>query len=216
MIESREGFGTTATHFFPADISLPSLARAADCCRACDLHQHATQTVFGRGPATAKIVLVGEQPGDREDIEGKPFVGPAGKLLDMALEQAGVNRDEVYITNVVKHFKFTEQTSGRGKHRLHKKPDSREIFACRPWLEAELAAIQPDAIVCLGATSAQALFGRDFRITKQRGVVLPTQWCEQTIATWHPAAILRMPDEVRRAAMEKQLIEDLAVASHVK
>ena len=215
MIETQEGFGTTATHFIPADKSIPSLAQAAKCCRACDLHRHATQIVFGRGPATARIVLVGEQPGDREDIEGKPFVGPAGKLLDSALEQARVKRDEVYITNVVKHFKFTEEASGRGKHRLHKKPDSREIFACRPWLEAELEVIKPEAIVCLGATAAQALFGRDFRITQQRGAVLPTEWCEQTVATWHPAAILRMPDEVRRAEMVKQLVDDLDVASRV-
>lgn len=212
MIQTQEGFGTTATHFLPEDRSLPSLSAAADCCRACDLHQWATQTVFGKGPAEAKLVLIGEQPGDREDIEGEPFVGPAGKLLDGALQRAGINRRDVYITNVVKHFKFKEQPTPRGKRRLHQKPDSREIFACRPWLEAELSAINPQSIVCLGATSAQALFGRDFRISRQRGVVLTTEWSENTIATWHPAAILRMPDKDRQTEMQSQLISDLEAA----
>jgi DNA polymerase len=209
MIETHEGFTATATQFLPEDRSLASLATAADCCRACDLHLHATQTVFGRGPTDAKIVLVGEQPGDLEDVEGEPFVGPAGQVLNTALRQAGIARDQVYVTNVVKHFKFTQQQTPRGKRRLHQKPDSREIFACRPWLEAELTTIRPQAIVCLGATSAQALFGRDFRITRQRGVVLETEWCNQTIATWHPAAILRMPDDRRREQMQSQLANDL-------
>ncbi len=209
MIERNEGFADTATKFMPSQIDLPSLKTAADCCKACDLHQFASQMVFGEGPPDAKIVLVGEQPGDREDIEGKPFVGPAGELLNQALVRAGIRRREVYVTNVVKHFKFTE----RGKRRLHKKPDSREIFACRPWLEAELAAIKPQTVVCLGATPAQALFGRDFRITKSRGVMRATDWCERTIATWHPAAILRMPDETRREQMLLNLVEDLAAAN---
>ena len=216
MVETQEGFATTATDFFPTEKSIPSLARAAEECQACGLHQSATQIVFGRGPTTARIMFVGEQPGDREDIEGKPFVGEAGKLLDSAMKQAGITRREVYITNTVKHFKFTETMTVRGKHRLHKKPDSREIFACRPWLEAELEVIQPKIVVCLGATSAQALFGRNFRIKQQRGIVLPTEWCRQTIATWHPAAILRMPEETRRAEMTEQLVEDLAIAGRHK
>ncbi|TWU46829.1 UdgX family uracil-DNA binding protein [Rubripirellula reticaptiva] len=208
MIEQNEGFDRTATHYMPQQSDLDSLREAAKCCHACDLHQFATQMVFGEGAKDARIVLVGEQPGDREDIEGRPFVGPAGKLLDNALARAGVNRNEVYITNVVKHFKFTE----RGKRRLHKKPNSREIFACRPWLEAELAAIQPEAIICLGATPAQALLGRDFRISKSRGQVLATDWCKRTVATWHPAAILRMPDVSRREQMEQQLVGDLRLS----
>jgi DNA polymerase len=209
MIERNEGFDQTAMHYMPTKFDLDALREAANCCQACDLHQFATQMVFGEGAQDARIVLIGEQPGNQEDIEGKPFVGPAGKLLDTALVRAGVDRNEVYITNVVKHFKFTD----RGKQRLHKKPDSREIFACRPWLEAELSAIKPDAVICLGATPAQALFGRDFRITKSRGQVLATEWCERTIATWHPAAILRMPDETRRDQMEQQLVSDLGLSA---
>lgn len=212
MINNHEGFDETATSYFPAARDLASLRSAAECCRACDLHHHATQVVFGEGEVTAKIVLVGEQPGDREDIEGRPFVGPSGDLLDQSLAAAGITRGDVYITNVVKHFKFTEQETSRGKRRIHKKPDSREIFACRPWLESELAAIKPTAIVCLGATPAQALFGRDFRITKSRGKPIPTDWCDRTIATWHPAAILRMPDESRKQQMRDQLVRDLALA----
>ncbi|QDT09275.1 UdgX family uracil-DNA binding protein [Planctomycetes bacterium K23_9] len=209
MIETHEGFASTATSFLPTDRSLHSLANAAECCRACDLHQHATQTVFGRGPIDAKVVLVGEQPGDQEDIAGEPFIGPAGRLLNIVLEESGIARSDIYLTNVVKHFKFTQQETSRGKRRLHKKPDSREIFACRPWLEAELQSIKPQAIVCLGATSAQALFGRDFRITQQRGLVTATEWSKRTIATWHPAAVLRMPDETRRQQMRNQMVNDL-------
>ncbi|WP_442506596.1 UdgX family uracil-DNA binding protein [Novipirellula sp. SH528] len=207
MIANNEGFAETATHYMPSDTSLDSLKLAATHCRACDLHQCATQMVFGEGPASARIVIVGEQPGDREDIAGRPFVGPAGQLLDDALQTLGIDRDHVYITNVVKHFKFTE----RGKQRLHKKPNSREIFACRPWLEAEIATIRPETIVCLGATPASALFGRDFRVTKRRGEVIATDWCKRTIATWHPAAILRMPDPDRRAQMRQQFVADLAL-----
>lgn len=215
MVQRSEGFAETAAHYMPASGeqsdrgSLESLREAAAGCKACHLYQHATQTVFGEGPSDAKIVLVGEQPGDREDIHGHPFVGPAGKLLNEALSLAGIDRSQVYVTNVVKHFKFSETTTPRGKQRLHKKPDSREIFACRPWLEAELAAIQPEVVVCLGATPAQALFGRDFRITRDRGQLLATDWCQHTMATWHPAAILRMPDEQRRQQMKEQLVNDL-------
>lgn len=177
MVQQSEGFAETAMHYMPVNgdaldrTSLESLREAAACCKACHLYQYATQTVFGEGPSDAKIVLVGEQPGDREDIQGHPFVGPAGKLLNEALGLAEIDRSQVYVTNVVKHFKFSETSTPRGKQRLHKKPDSREIFACRPWLEAELAVIQPEVVVCLGATTAQALFGRDFRITGDRGVM---------------------------------------------
>lgn len=212
MVAKNEGFAETATNFMPDQRDLASLSHAAECCRACPLHHQATQTVFGTGPANARMVLVGEQPGDREDIEGRPFIGPAGQLLTDLLQRAGVRRDEVYITNVVKHFKFNETTTPRGKRRLHQKPDSREVYACRPWLEAELAAIAPEIVVCLGTTSAQALLGRDFRITKDRGKIVPTDWCVQTIATWHPAAILRMPDEQRRVQMHEQMVADLSLA----
>ncbi|TWU02605.1 UdgX family uracil-DNA binding protein [Stieleria varia] len=214
MIDKYEGFAETATNYMPETIDLESLRHAAQRCRACDLCHHATQTVFGDGPANARIVLVGEQPGDREDIEGHPFVGPAGQLLNDALSQAGIDRSQIYITNIVKHFKFTEQettqTDVRGKRRIHQKPNSREIYACRPWLEAELSVIKPDSLVCLGSTPAQALFGRDFRISKDRGTFIATDWCERTMATWHPAAILRMPDEHRQAQMRDQLVADLS------
>ncbi len=211
MIEKSEGFALTAASFMPEQTDLESLKAAARRCQACHLHQCATQTVFGEGPSTARIVIVGEQPGDQEDMLGKPFVGPAGKLLDDALQQAGIDRFQVYITNVVKHFKFTETATPRGKRRLHQKPDSREIYACRPWLEAELVAIKPQAVVCLGATAAQALFGLDFRISHDRGKVVATDWCDLTMATWHPAAILRMPDEARQRDMRQQLVADLTL-----
>ncbi len=214
MIEKSEGLAETAMSFMPAELDLDALRAAARCCQACPLHGPATQTVFGQGSPDARLMVIGEQPGDREDIVGQPFVGPAGKLLDEAFRHAGIDRSEIYITNVVKHFKFVETESTGAvtgaPHRLHKKPDSREIFACRPWLEAEIAAIRPAAIVCLGATAAQALFGRDFRITRRRGDVIPTEWCMRTLATWHPAAILRMTDEVRREQMLQQLRQDLS------
>ncbi len=206
MIESKSGFEQTAAAFLPPKVDLPSLRQAAGVCTACDLYRDATQAVFGEGPPQAQIVLVGEQPGDREDLEGHPFVGPAGVLLDEALQAAGVPREDVYITNVVKHFKFTL----RGKRRLHQKPNAREISACRPWLEAELGVIKPKMLVCLGATAAQALLGRNFRITQQRGQIIASDWCSRTLATWHPAAILRMPDPARREEMNAQLVSDLA------
>lgn len=211
MLGKTEGFAETAAHFMPADTSLPSLREAARACRACDLHCDATQTVFGEGPPQARIVIVGEQPGDTEDIVGKPFVGPAGRLLDRSLAQAGLDRSAIYVTNVVKHFKFTT----RGKRRLHSKPDSRQIFACRPWLEAELASIQPRAVMCLGVTASQALMGRDFRLTQGRGKIVETEWNRNTIASWHPSAILRMPDSSRSQEMERQLIDDLCLAAAI-
>ncbi len=214
MIARHEGFAETAAKFMPArqnaePLDIDSLRQAAACCQACDLHQHATQTVFGVGPTSARVMIVGEQPGDREDIEGQPFVGPAGELLNQLLGQSNISRGEVYITNAVKHFKYIE----RGKQRLHKKPNSRELYACRPWLEAELTVIEPEVLVSLGATAAQAIFGRDFRITSGRGKVQATQWCSRTVATWHPAAILRAPDTGRREEMKQQCIDDLRAAT---
>ncbi|MGV3483464.1 MAG: UdgX family uracil-DNA binding protein [Planctomycetaceae bacterium] len=211
MVERTEGFEQTAMHYMPAELDLHSLRQAANRCTACSLHGPATQTVFGEGALSAKMMIIGEQPGDQEDIAGQPFVGPAGQMLNDVLRREGIERQDVYITNVVKHFKFveTDTQGGRGKRRLHKKPDSREIFACRPWLEAEIAVLRPQAILCLGVTAAQSIFGRDFRITQRRGEVLPTEWCGNTLATWHPAAILRMPDETRRAEMREQFAADL-------
>lgn len=208
MMSRREGFDQTASEYLPEVTEVAALAEAAERCRACDLHREATQVVFGEGPPDADLVLVGEQPGDHEDQQGHPFVGPAGEVLNEALQQAGIDRQRVYLTNVVKHFKF----SRRGKRRIHQKPDSREIFACRPWLEAELTSIEPRTVVCLGATAAQALIGRDFRITKQRGTIQQTDWCQRTIATWHPSALLRMPDPQRRQQMTEQLVSDLSLA----
>ena len=207
-VASDDSEESTAAQVLPTHLDLKALAEAARGCTACDLYRGATQTVFGEGPRKAKIILIGEQPGDREDLAGHPFVGPAGLLLDESLRAAGIERKEVYITNVVKHFKFTL----RGKRRLHQKPNSREIHACRPWLEAELAVIKPKALVCLGATPAQALMGREFRITLHRGEIIATDYCARTLATWHPAAILRMPDKDRRQEMRDQLVDDLRQA----
>ena len=205
MIETSEGFQQTAACYIPRTADLNALARAAKQCRACDLHCDATQTVFGEGKADAGIVVVGEQPGDQEDKHGRPFVGPAGELLSEALSEAGCSREGIYVTNVVKHFKFIE----RGKRRLHKKPNSREISACRPWLDAELEIIKPHTLFCLGATAAQAILGREFRISESRGKFFQSNWCPRTIASWHPAAILRMPDPLRQASMKQQLVDDL-------
>jgi uracil-DNA glycosylase len=181
---------------------LEELREAAAGCTGCDLYKNATQTVFGEGPLTAELMLVGEQPGDREDIEGHPFVGPAGRLLDQAMQDAGIDRRQVYVTNVVKHFKFTQ----RGKRRIHSKPNAGEIRACRQWLDGELAIVDPRLVVCLGATAAQALLGASFRVTKQRGQLLEWPHSDQRVmdrrvmATLHPSAILRMDDEDREKA----------------
>ena len=199
----------TARDYLPPSRDLPDLAAAAQRCQGCDLYKNATQAVFGEGLPQAELILVGEVPGDREDVEGRPFVGPAGKLLDECLEAAGIPRDDVYVTNAVKHFKWEPV----GKRRLHKKPSAREIAACRPWLEAEFEAVRPRVLVCLGATAAQSLLGKDFRITKQRGVPQRSEWSEWTIATWHPSAVLRAPDEGARAAMREQLVNDLKLAA---
>lgn len=189
----------------PLHGTLGELRTAAEDCRACDLWKRATQTVFGEGRSTAKLMLIGEQPGDQEDREGKPFVGPAGKLLDTALEEAGIDRQKTYVTNAVKHFKWEP----RGKHRIHQKPNTTEIAACRPWLDAEIAALQPKVIVCMGATAAQTLLGRDFRVTQQRGEFLRSPLAEFVMATVHPSSILRAPDEKARHEEMQRFIKDL-------
>lgn len=196
----------------PPHVSIPVLQKAAKGCQACDLWKVGTQTVFGAGAADAKIMLVGEQPGDQEDIEGKPFVGPAGKLLDTAMEAAGMDRSRVYVTNAVKHFKWEP----RGKRRIHKKPNGPEIAACRPWLEAEIAALKPKMIVCLGATAAQSLLGKDFRVTQHRGEFLKSPLAPLVMATVHPSSILRAPDEETRHSEMKRFIADLKKAALAK
>jgi DNA polymerase len=192
----------------PKTSSLTTLRNAAKTCTACHLFKHATQTVFGEGPKGARLMLLGEQPGDQEDVAGKPFVGPAGKILDRALEEAGINRAEVYVTNTVKHFKWEP----RGKRRIHKKPNSREIAACRPWFEAELRVVNPGLLVCLGATAAQAVFGPAFRVTRDRGKVLRSELAPKVVATVHPSSLLRQPDEESRDREYKLFVADLRVA----
>lgn len=210
MIAKTEGYAMSAADFLPPKHDLKSLRKAAEKCEGCPLYQDATQTVFGKGPSDAKVVMVGEVPGDREDREGEPFVGPAGQLLDDALRDAGIHRETVYITNAVKHFKFKIIGGGR---RLHQKPGIREMKACKPWLEAELEAIQPEILVCLGATAAQSVISPDFRITKQRGEVMKTDYAPVTLATYHPSAILRAPDKDARAKMYDMLVDDLRTAA---
>lgn len=213
MIRHQEG-SVTAKSYLPdaAEPALQQLSDAADRCRGCDLHQSATQTVFGHGPPDARLVLIGEQPGDQEDRQGVPFVGPAGQLLRDAMKEADLPVESVYLTNAVKHLKF-RQTSG--KRRLHVKPSSREVAACRPWLEAEIGTIRPDMIVCLGATAAGTLFGPSFRVTKQRGVVQRTDFAPWAIATYHPSALLRAPAGETREIMRAAFLDDLRkAASH--
>jgi uracil-DNA glycosylase family protein len=190
--------------------SIGDLRRSAAGCRACDLYRNATQTVFGAGDESARLMLLGEQPGDREDIAGEPFVGPAGRLLDEALEAAGIDRRLVYVTNVVKHFKWRPAPSG--KRRLHQKPDRGEVSACRPWLEGEVARVKPELIVLLGATAAQAILGSQFRVTRERGIVRPTALGPPALATIHPSAVLRASTSEERAAGLAGLVADLRVA----
>ena len=199
----------SAASFVPEAGDLTELARAAASCRGCDLYRLATQTVFGKGPATARAVLVGEQPGDQEDLQGEPFVGPAGEVLDRALAEASLPRQEVYVTNAVKHFKFIP----RGKRRIHQTPSSSEIGACRPWLEAELAIIRPQILVCLGATASKALLGPDFRITRDRGKFLKTTWASQLLATYHPSAVLRAEDAGGEQRIYSALVADLKLVA---
>jgi len=186
--------------------TLATLREAAAGCRACDLYKRGTQTVFGEGRLHAKVMLVGEQPGHEEDLAGRPFVGPAGKLLDRALAAAGIDRGDVYVTNVVKHFKWEP----RGKRRIHAKPNQTEIAACLPWLQAELDVVKPEAVVCLGATAAQALLGSRFRVTKERGQWVKAPWAERVLATVHPSAVLRAPDDEARHREFDLFVADLA------
>jgi DNA polymerase len=199
----------TAAAFLPSKHDLSSLREAAKHCEGCPLYANATQMVFGTGPARADVVMVGEQPGDVEDRQGKPFVGPAGRLLDQLLAEAGIDRGRVYVTNAVKHFKWTP----RGKRRLHGKPNSREIFACRPWLEAELEAIKPDLLVLLGATAAQSLLGRQFRITKHRGEPMETDWAGWTMATYHPSALLRSIHQPGGDELREEFLADMKLVA---
>jgi len=200
-----------AQRFLPNRLTLPLLRSAAQSCQGCDLYTNATQTVFGEGPKTARVVLIGEQPGNDEDLLGHPFVGPAGGLLDRALADASIDRSATYVTNVVKHFRFEE----RGKRRLHKKPTMAEIRACQPWFEAEIELVKPKAIICLGATAAQALLGRKFRLMKERGVPVKNRRAEFVVATIHPSAILRTLGTVDRQAAYARFVEDLRVVERL-
>src|SRR5712672_2171529 len=195
----------SAADFIPDRPTLNSARAAAEGCRGCDLWKIGTQTVFGEGPRGGGVMLVGEQPGDAEDLSGHPFVGPAGQLLDRALAEAGIDRASVYVTNVVKHFKWEP----RGKRRIHKKPNAGEIAACRPWLDTEIALVKPRAIVCLGATAAQALLGRQFKVTAHRGELIPSPFAPLVLATVHPSSILRAPDDQTRHDELARFTEDL-------
>ena len=189
--------------------SLEERRTAAAGCRACELWRNATQTVFGEGSERAEVMMVGEQPGDREDIEGRPFVGPAGRVLDTALEDVGIDRDLVYVTNVVKHFKWRP----RGKRRIHQKPSAEEIRACLPWLDSELALVKPRVLVCLGSVAAQALLGREFRVTRERGRFVESSLAERVMATVHPSSILRAGDEEARRTAMADFVHDLRVVA---
>ncbi len=193
----------------PSYGDLDSARKAAKDCRACDLWKSATQTVFGEGAEHARVMFVGEQPGDKEDLEGKPFVGPAGAVLDKALEEAGIDRKQTYVTNAVKHFKWEP----RGKRRIHKKPNSLEMAACRPWLDIEIELVKPQVVVCLGATAAQSLLGRSFRVTRQRGQLMPFDRAPKILATVHPSSILRAPDEESRHREYELFVNDLRVVA---
>ena len=208
---SKDKSETTAAEFFPERKSLKAFRDAAADCKACDLWERGTQTVFGAGARRAEVVFVGEQPGNEEDLTGKPFVGPAGRLLDDALLEAGIDRTHIYVTNVVKHFKWEL----RGKRRIHKKPNAREITACRPWLEAEISLLKPKVIVCLGATAAQALLGAQFKVTKQRGEFIESTLAPYIMATVHPSSILRAPDDETRHDEKRKFIDDLKTVAHV-
>ncbi|HZM52084.1 MAG TPA: UdgX family uracil-DNA binding protein [Vicinamibacteria bacterium] len=199
----------TAAPLVPPRPTLVSLRAAAAECKACDLWKRGTQTVFGEGARRAAAMLVGEQPGDEEDLSGRPFVGPAGRLLDKALDEAGIERSRTYVTNVVKHFKWEP----RGKRRIHAKPDALEIFACLPWLEAELAVVRPQLVVCLGATAAQTFLGKKFKVTQERGKILASPLAPRVLATVHPSSILRAPDDETRRLEMRRFIDDLKKAA---
>jgi DNA polymerase len=209
MIEQHTERFAGASSFFPQTISLPQLREAATTCRGCDLCEIATQTVFGEGPADAPAAFVGEQPGDHEDLAGRPFVGPAGAVFDDALAAVGLDRRTLYVSNAVKHFSFEQ----RGKKRIHAKPNARQIQACRPWIEAELRIVKPQVLVLMGATAAQSLVGRQFKITRDRGRPFPSEWSPWTIATFHPSALLRIPDEATRTQARADFVADLRLAA---
>src|SRR2546421_10475083 len=208
---SKENSQGSAEEFFPERKSLKAFRDAAADCQACDLWKHGTQTVFGEGARGAEVLLVGEQPGNEEDLAGQPFVGPAGRLLDNALLEAGIDRQKAYVTNVVKHFKWEP----RGKRRIHKKPNAKEIAACRPWLEAEIEIVKPKVIVCLGATAAQALLGSKFRVSKDGGKFIESNLAPYIIATLHPSAILRASDDETRHEQKRRFIYDLKKVADV-
>ncbi|HKR94792.1 MAG TPA: UdgX family uracil-DNA binding protein [Candidatus Angelobacter sp.] len=199
----------TAARLIPANPTLDQLRSIAAGCKACDLWKLGTQTVFGEGSARAHVMMVGEQPGDKEDLQGRPFVGPAGAVLDKALAAAGINRNDVYVTNIVKHFKWEP----RGKRRLHKKPNITEISACRPWLEAEIRVVKPQVVVLLGATAAQGILGRDFRVTQHRGEWIKSEIAPNVLATVHPSSILRATDDDSRHEEMRKFIDDLKVVA---
>jgi uracil-DNA glycosylase family protein len=209
MVVRLEEF-PTAEPFLPQRITLPALKKAVQGCRGCPLYKNATQAVFGEGPQHARVMFIGEQPGDQEDLAGKPFVGPAGKLLDQVLEEVGIDRSDVYVTNAVKHFKWEP----RGTRRIHSKPNSREMAACKPWLTAEFQVVAPKMIICLGATAAQDLFGPKFKITKERGKIMEdTGIAPMVMATVHPSSILRAPDHEAREKARREFSQDLAKAA---
>lgn len=195
----------SAALYLPQRRTIPALQQAVQFCKGCDLYKHATQAVFGRGARKAQVLLVGEQPGDQEDLRGIPFIGPAGRVLDQALAEAGIERDMVYITNAVKHFKFEE----RGRRRIHKKPGMGEIAACRPWLEAEMEAVQPEVLVALGASAAKSLAGKEIKITRDRGKLFPHPYAKSFIATVHPSSLLRIPDAEEKKIEYARFVEDL-------
>jgi DNA polymerase len=195
----------TAADYVPERHTLPVLREAVQRCHGCDLYKYATQAVFGEGPKSSSILFIGEQPGDEEDRAGHPFVGPSGRLFNRALEEAGIDRTEVFVTNAVKHFKFEE----RGKRRLHKKPSAGESNACRPWLEAEIEVVKPEVLVALGATAAQSVFGRAYRVTQERGKFVEHIWAKHATSTVHPSSILRAPDEDQRHIEYQRFVEDL-------
>ena len=201
----------TAATLIPERLTLAALREAAAGCQACDLWRTGTQTVFGEGSSEPDVMFVGEQPGDHEDVAGKPFVGPAGKLLDKAMVDAGIDRSKAYVTNVVKHFKWQP----RGKRRIHAKPNWSEMTACRPWLEAELSVVRPRVLVCLGATAAQALLGRQFRVTQQRGVPIESPLAPNVLATVHPSSILRAPDDEARRIQMSEFVADLRTVAEL-
>jgi DNA polymerase len=203
----------SAADFLPRKITLLTLAKAAEKCHGCTLYCNATHVVFGEGRDDADLVLVGEQPGDQEDLAGKPFIGPAGRVLDESLQAAGIDRSQVYVTNAVKHFKWKEGGGGRGKRRLGSKPNWTEIIACRPWLIEELKLLQPKIVVCLGATAAQSLMGRSFRLTHHRGEFLESEYTANLLATVHPSSLLRIPNREARHAAREQFTQDFRLVA---